>query len=467
MPWMPVEVLEPPAATALSSGKSFRRVIRTGYKRETCDATRRAAYPDRTSRRAIGRNQQAAALRAASPGERPGTAWPRGRRRPEVSSLGAPPGRTSVRTRTEKAACTYTIALEDRDGPRGGDGSRQFHVQADASAHGDERNGPRAICSLLRPLVSICGSKRETISACDKCRSSTAASAPRAPPRWSLLVLYEGPPQAAARSDARSDAGGERRTINRGMGPAGTLASARSTQLTVYAAATDYRSQTGQARAAADFHDHHAGRIRLGTPCRATAAACSPSSGSPARASRDARVGSGASALQLQKAGPPWNRTRFAACNRRSLNCREIVACPLPTRADLARAAQVSGILSDMVKRTSSITSTSQRRMQGSVGMVSTASIESIFLLIRRCTDCRHQGARRRSFTAVSVFAPTARDVEDDATPRARASEHQQKVIESLECDPFLPIAAVGRLSRRFQREVSGSFSAIRKRSPD
>ena len=433
MPWMPVEVLEPPAVTALSV-----EVVPPGYAnwpRETRDAT--SAAPILTGSRVelsgeASKPLRSAALRLENGRELPGRVEGGGRR----FRLGAPSAELPSGLVLEKP-CTYTIALEDRDGLRGGDESRQFHVQADAAPTvtferptGDLFVTPSARVDLRIEARDDLGLRQ--VSLVYSASGATGAAE-------SSLVLYEGPPQAAVRSDAPSDAGGERRTINR-VWDLRELRLLPRTQLTVYAAATDYRPQTGRSEPRTftiitleEFRERLAERQQrvLAELARLL------------ELQRDVRGRVGALALQLQKAGA-LEQNEIERLQSAEFNQREIVA-GLTDRAD-GVPAQVSGILSDMqmnlVDNPDFV-----RRMQGLLVELDRINREH-FSPIGDELTAAIKGAQTRRQSPRS----DARDVEDDAH-LARASEHQQKVIESLE-------AILSQLRqwddyRRFQREVS------------
>ena len=226
-----------------------RRVKRRGLSSPLHQLARRNARRDihfaplgRLAHRAVGRGQQAVAFRGAPLRRRPQHSRPLGRRRPQVPHRRTV-ARTARRAHVGKTSA-YTITMVDGDGIRGGEESWQFRVQADnAPSVAIERPAsnlfltPRARVDLRIDARDDLGLRRVDL-VYSASGATTAGEAARA--------LYEGPQQAAVRTDAGDEGTrGDRRTIDYRW-DLEELKLRPDTQLTVYAAASDYCPQTGR-----------------------------------------------------------------------------------------------------------------------------------------------------------------------------------------------------------------------------
>ncbi len=433
MPWMAIEVLDPPVVTALSV-----EVIPPGYTnwpRETRDST--SAAPILAGSRVelsgeASKPLRSAVLRLENGRELPGRVEGDGRR----FRLGASSPELPLGLVVERSSA-YAIALEDCDGLRSGEESRQFHVQADAAPtvtferpKGDLFVTPSAHVNLRIDARDDLGLREVSLVY----SASGATVSPEAP-----LLIYEGRPQVAMRSDARSEVGGERRTIDR-LWDLRELRLLPRTQLTVYAAATDYRPQTGRSEPRTftiitpeEFRERLAERQRrvLAELARLL------------ELQRDVRGRVCALALQLQKAAA-LGQNEIDRLQSAEYDQREIVA-GLTDRAD-GVPAQALGILSDL--ETNLIDNPDfVRRMQGLLDELDRIQREHFSSIGDELTVAiKGEQSRRQSPRT------DARDAEDD-THLARAVEHQQQVIESLEA--VLSQFRQWDDYRRFQREVS------------
>ena len=436
MPWMPVEVLDPPAVAALSVS-----VVPPGYTnwpRETHDATSAAPVLAGSRVELFGEASKllrSAVLRLENGRELPARVDADGRH----FRFGAPSPELPSGLVLDKSSA-YTIALEDRDRLRGGEESWQFHVQADAAPtvtferpKSDLFVTPSARVNLRIDARDDLGLRQVSLvhSASGATVSGDAA-----------LVLYEGPPQAPVHSDAQSEStgGGEQRTIDR-VWDLRELKLQPRTQLTVYAAATDYRPQTGRSEPRTitiitpeELQERMAarqGRI-LAELARLL------------QLQRDVRGRVRALELLLHESGglkqPEIDRLQSAEFNQ-----REIVL-GLTDRAD-GVPAQVLGVLSDL--ETNLIDNPDfVRRMQGLLGEFDRLQREH-FSPIGDELTAAIKGAQSRW---QSSPRPASRDTEDESH-LAHAGEHQQQVIESLE--EILSQLRQWDDYRRFQRDVS------------
>ena len=436
MPWMPVEVLDPPAVMALSVNvvpPSY-----TNWPRETRDATSAAPIMAGSRVELSGESSKplrSAMLRLENGREVLGRVEGDGRR----FRFGAPSPELPSGLVLDKSTA-YTIALEDRDRLRGGEESWQFHMQADAAPtvtferpKSDLFVTPSARVALridarddlgLRQVSLVYSASGATISA------------------EASFVLYEGPPRAAARSDAQSESagGGEQRTIDR-VWDLQELKLQPRTRLTVYAAATDYRPQTGRSEPR-------------------TITIISPEELQERLAARQGRIlAELARLLQLQRnvhgrvralelllhETGGLEQAEIDRLQSAEFNQREIVL-GLTDRAD-GVPAQVLGVLSDL--ETNLIDSPDfVRRMQGLLDDLDRIKREH-FSPIGDELTAAIKGAQSRW---QSSPRPAGRDAEDE-THLTRAGEHQQQVIESLE--EMLSQLRQWDDYRRFQRDVS------------
>ena len=270
MPWMPVEVLDPPSVTALSVDvvpPSY-----TNWPRETRDAT--SAAPILAGSRVellgeAGKPLRSAMLRLENGREVPGRVEGDGRRfRFGALSPELPSGLVLDKS------TAYTIALEDRDGIHGGEESWQFRVQSDS---------PPSVV-IERPKINLFVTPRARVDLAVQAQDDLglrqvrlvySSSGATVAGEACALVLYEGPPRAAAAQRCATPnrrRRGEQRTIDRRWDLEELKLQPR-TQLTVYAAATDYRGPDRPQRAA-DLHHHHVRGI-----ARATRRAAEPDPG--------------------------------------------------------------------------------------------------------------------------------------------------------------------------------------------
>jgi hypothetical protein len=436
MPWMLVEVLEPPTVTALSVD-----VVPPGYTnwpRETRDAASAAPLLAGSRVELSGestKSLRSAMLRFENGRNVPGRVDGDGRK----FHIGASSPELPSGLELDKSTA-YTIALEDRDGLRGGEESWRFHVQADAAPTVTVERPKGDLFVTPRARVDLRIDARDDLGLRQVALVYTATGATVF--GEASQVLYDGPPRAAVRSDAKGEAapGGERHTINR-VWDLQELKLQPGTQLTVYAAATDYRPQTGRSDPR-------------------TITIVTPEEMQERLAERQGRIISElARLLQLQRGVcgrvraleirlPETGGLEQAEIDRlqaAEFSQREIVF-GLSDRAD-GVPAQVSGVLSDL--ETNLIDNPDfARRMQGLLDDLDRldrehfAPIGDELTTAIKGTQSRWQSSPR----------PAGRDTEDQAH-LARAGEHQRHVIETLE-------AILSQLRqwddyRRFQRDVS------------
>jgi hypothetical protein len=436
MPWLPVEVLEPPAVTALSVD-----IVPPGYTnwpRETRDAT--SSAPILAGSRVellgeAGKPLRAAILRLENGRELPGRVEGDGRK----FHLGLPSPELPSGLVLDKSSA-YTIVLEDRDGIRGGDERWQFRVQADA-APSVTIEWPRIdlfITSRARVALRIDARDDLGLRQVALVRSASGATVSAK----ATLPLYEGPPRAAVRSDGKveSNDGGERQTIDR-VWDFQELKLQPGTQLTFYATATDYRPQTGRSEPRT---------LTIVTPedlaerLTAKQGRILTELAQLLQLQRDVRGRVRGLELRLHETGS-LEQAEIDRLQAAEYNQREVVL-GLTDRAD-GVPAHVSAVLSDL--ETNLIDNPDfVQRLQGlldeldrlhrehfsPIGDELTAAIKSAQL--------HWQSSPRRS----------GWDAEDE-THLARAGEHQQQVIESLE-DILSQLRQWGDY-RRFQRDVS------------
>ena len=435
MPWMPVEVLDPPAVTALSID-----VVPPGYAnwpRETRDAASAAPILAGSRVELSGESSKplrSAVLRLENGRELPGRVEGDGRR----FHFGALSPELPSGLVLDKPSA-YAITLEDRDHLRGGEESRHFHVQADAAPtvtferpKGDLFVTPSGRVDLRIDARDDLG-VRQVLLVYSATGATVAAEA--------SLVLYEGPPQAAVRGDPRSEAaGGERRTIDR-LWDLRELKLLPGTRLTVYAAASDYRPQTGRSDprtftiiAPEELRERIA--ERQGRMLAELARLL--------QLQREVRGRVSSLGLQLQQGGI-LEQNEIERLQSAEFNQREI-ELGLTDRDD-GVPAQVSSILSDMqmnlVDNPDFV-----RRMQGLLVELDRIKLEHLSPIGDELTAAIKGAQLRRQ----SSPRPAARDTEDEMH-LARAGEHQQKVIESLE--DILSRLRQWNDYRRFQRDVS------------
>ncbi len=241
MPWMPVEVLDPAVITSLVID-----VVPPAYAawpRETRDAA--SSMPILAGSRVELSGESSKPLRTAVLRLNGGRDVPAriegdGRR----FRIGVPSPELPAGLVLEEPS-GYTIALVDRDGIRGGgEENWQFRVQSDAPPsaviHQPKSNlfvTPRAHVDVqidarddlaLRQVALVCSASGATASA------------------ESSLLLYEGPSQAPASAASALGAGyGDRRTISRRW-DLEELKLRPGMRLSIYAAASDFRGQTGR-----------------------------------------------------------------------------------------------------------------------------------------------------------------------------------------------------------------------------
>ncbi len=434
MRWVPVEVLDPPAVTALSED-----VVPPGYTswpRETRDATSPAPILAGSRVELSGEASKplrTAVLHLESGGELSGHLEGDGRR----FRFGAPSPDLPSGLVLDKPSA-YSIALEDRDGLRGGAESWQFHVQADAAptVTFEQPNGDLFVTPSARVDLRIDARDDLGLRQVSLVYSASGATVTAEVSQ----VLYEGPPRAAVRSDPQSETGGERQTIDR-VWDLRDLKLQPHTQLTVYAAATDYRPQTGRSEPRTitiitpeELQERLA--VRQGRMLAELARLL--------KFQRDVRGRVRALELQVQNTGH-LEQEEIDRLQSAEFNQREIVL-GLTDRAD-GVPAQVLSILFDL--ETNLIDNPDfVRRMQGLLDELDRLQREH-FSPIGDELTAAVKGAQSRW---QSSPRPVGRDAEDQAH-LARAGEHQQHVIESLE-----EITSQLRQwddYRRFQRDVS------------
>jgi hypothetical protein len=433
MPWIPVEVLDPPSVATLSVD-----VVPPGYtkwKRETRDAN--SSAPILTGSRVelsgeASKPLRSATLRIENGPSVPGSVEGDGRRfRFGTLSSELPSGLV-----LEKP-CAYTVALEDRDGLHDEE-SWQFHVQADAAPtvnierpKGDVIVTPKARINLRIDARDDLGLRQVSLV---YSASGATISGSRS------LALYEGPSQAAAVADLPGGVAGagERRAIDY-IWDLDALALQPHTQLTIYAAATDYCAQTGRSEARTltittpeEWQERLAarqGRI-LAELARLL------------QLQRDVRGRVRALELRLHQSGG-LEQAEIDRLQAADFNQREVVL-GLTDRSD-GVSSQVSSILSDL--ETNLIDNPDfTRRLQGLLEELDRLQREHFPPIGDELT------AAIKGSQSQSSARPSGHDVEGESH-LARAGEHQQRVIESLE--EVLSQLRQWDDYRRFQRDVS------------
>ncbi len=238
MPWVRIEVLDPPAVASLSL--DLFPPGYTNWPHETRDAA--SPLPILAGSRVELSGEASKPLRSAvlhCDGGRDIPARVEGDSR--HFRFGGPSPELPQGLVLDKPSA-YTITLVDREGILGGgDESWQFRVQADAPPNvvieqprGDLFLTPAARIDLRVDARDDLGLRRVFLIFSSLGATVTGESS---------LSLYEGLPQAAASSDGGAD--GQRQTIDRRWNLA-ELKLQPGTQLTICAAATDYRPQTGR-----------------------------------------------------------------------------------------------------------------------------------------------------------------------------------------------------------------------------
>ena len=435
MLWMPVEVLDPPTLEALSL--DVFPPTYANWPRETRDAASASGILSGSRVELSGEANKplrSAVLRLDGGRELPARIASGGRSfRIGSISPALPDGLV-----LDKSG-GYSIALVDRDGIRGIEEGRQFRVQADASPSvvierpsGDLFVTPIAQVDLRIDAHDDLALRRVTIV-------YSASGATTAGDR--SLSLYEGPPQAPPAA-ASGNAGGrdDRRVIDRRW-DLEELKLRPGTQLTIFAAATDYRGQTGRSEprtltilTAEELQDRLA--QRQGRIAAEVARLL--------QLQRTARDSVRALDLRLHASGS-LQQTDIDPLQLAELTQREIVHGL--TDRDEGVSALALSILADL--ETNRIDNPEcARRMQGLLDEFTRLQREHLVPIGDELT-LAVKGVQTR---LQSSPPPIGRDADDEAL-LARAGEHQQHVIETLE-------DVLSRLRqwddyRRFQRDVA------------
>ena len=233
MPWMPVDVLEPPAVAALRVTVSPPAY--TNWPDETHDAT--SILPVLAGSRVRIWGEATKPLRSAV------LRLDGGRELP--TQVDADGRKFSVEGLALDKSTAYTFKLVDSDGISGGDDVWQFFVQADLppSVVIQQPKSNLFVTPRARIDLRVDAHDDLALQRVMLVRSSSGAAALGD----TTVPLYPGPAQAAGRADPRSqrNAGGQRKIIDYRLDME-ELKLQPGTQLTVYAAATDYRGQTGR-----------------------------------------------------------------------------------------------------------------------------------------------------------------------------------------------------------------------------
>jgi hypothetical protein len=439
MPWMPVEVLDPPAVASLAV-----EVVPPAYAnwlREKRDAA--SAAPILAGSRVelsgeASKPLRSAVLRLDSGREFPARIEGDGR----LFRIGSPSPELPAGLVLDKP-CGFTIALVDRDGVQGGKESWQFRVQTDSppgvvieQPKGDFFVTPRARIDLRLDARDDLALQRVALA-----YSASGATAFGE----TSLSLYEGPPQPAARAAAADEArsSGDHRTIDRRWNLENLKVQA-GTKLSVYAAATDYRGQAGRSEPRT---------ITIVTPEELQDRLAARQGKILAELSRllqiqrDARDGVRHVALRLQESGgleqADIDRLQSADSTQREI-ARSL------TGPDDGASALAQSVLADLeISRIDN--PDCARRMVDLLAEFGRLQREDLVSIGDELTAAI-TGAQTR---VQSPPRPAGRDVEGQAH-LASASKYQQHVIDSLE--DMLSQLRQWDDYRRFQRDVAQLF---------